>query len=121
LTDRGVLALVGPSGCGKSSLVRAGVGAALERDRRRVVIITPGVHPLDALTALPTGGPVPVLVVDQCEEAITLCQDPDERAQFFNALTAHAERGPVAVTLRADRLGEVSAHPRFARLIEQGM
>ena len=62
-----------------------------------------------------------MLVVDQCEEAITLCQDPDERAQFFNALTAHAERGPLAVALRADRLGEVSAHPRFARLIEQGM
>ena len=53
LADNGVLAVVGPSGSGKSSLVRAGVAAALERDGRRVVIITPGADPLDALTALP--------------------------------------------------------------------
>ncbi|MGH9193663.1 MAG: BTAD domain-containing putative transcriptional regulator, partial [Acidimicrobiales bacterium] len=117
----GVLAVVGPSGSGKSSLVRAGVAAALERDGRRVVVVTPGAHPSDALTALPERGPAPVLVVDQCEEALALCDDTGEQARFFAALAAHAERGPLVVALRADRLGELSAHPGFARLIEPGV
>jgi WD40 repeat protein/DNA-binding SARP family transcriptional activator/energy-coupling factor transporter ATP-binding protein EcfA2 len=117
----GVLAVVGPSGCGKSSLVRAGVGAALERDDRRVVLVTPGPHPSDALTVLPASGPTPVLVMDQCEEAVSLCDDIDERARFFAALAAHAERGPLVVALRADRLGELSAYPGFARLVEPGL
>ena len=60
-------------------------------------------------------------VVDQCEEAVTLCDDPDERAAFFAALAAHAERGPLVVALRADRLGEVVRAPRFARLVERGL
>ncbi|MGH9235564.1 MAG: BTAD domain-containing putative transcriptional regulator, partial [Acidimicrobiales bacterium] len=50
LATVGVLAVVGPSGSGKSSLVRAGVAAALERDGHRVVVVTPGAHPSDALT-----------------------------------------------------------------------
>jgi WD40 repeat protein/energy-coupling factor transporter ATP-binding protein EcfA2 len=117
----GVLAVVGPSGSGKSSLVRAGVAAALERDGRRVVVVTPGAHPNDALTVLPATGPAPVLVVDQCEEAVTLSDDTGEQAQFFAALAAHTERGPLVVALRADRLGELSAHPVLARLIEPGV
>ena len=79
----GVLVVVGPSGSGKSSLVRAGVAAALQRNGRRVVVITPGARPMDALTALPTSGPVPVLVVDQCEEAVTLCDDPAAQADVL--------------------------------------
>jgi WD40 repeat protein len=117
----GVLAVVGPSGSGKSSLVRAGVAAALGCGGRRVAVVTPGAHPMDALTALPGEGPVPVLVVDQCEEVITLCDDPDERARFLAALAAHAQQGLLVVASRADRLGELSAHPGFARLIEPGL
>jgi WD40 repeat protein/DNA-binding SARP family transcriptional activator len=121
LAATGVLAVVGPSGSGKSSLVRAGVAAALERDGRRVVVVAPGAHPNDALTVLPAAGPAPVLVVDQCEEALTLCDDTGEQARFFAALAAHAERGPLVVAMRADRLGELSAHTGFARLIEPGL
>jgi DNA-binding SARP family transcriptional activator/WD40 repeat protein len=121
LATVGVLAVVGPSGSGKSSLVRAGVAAALERDGRRVVVVSPGAHPGDALTVLPEGAVVPALVVDQCEEAVTLCHDREEQARFFGALAAHAERAPLVVVLRADRLGELSAHPGFARLIEPGL
>ena len=121
LTSGGILAVVGPSGSGKSSLVRAGVAAALGRDGRRVVVVNPGARPCDALTALPDDGPAPVLVVDQCEEAVTLCKDPVERGRFFAALAAHAKRGALVVALRADRLGELSAHPGFARLIEPGL
>lgn len=121
LADTGVLAVVGPSGSGKSSLVRAGLAAALERDGRRVAVITPGAHPMDALRLLPTSGPAPVLVVDQCEEAVILCRDTGEQTRFFTALAEHAERGPLIVALRADRLGELSAHPVFARLVERGL
>ena len=62
LATGGVLAVVGPSGSGKSSLVRAGMAAALRRDGRRVVVVTPGAHPLDVLTALPASGPAPDLI-----------------------------------------------------------
>jgi ABC-type glycerol-3-phosphate transport system substrate-binding protein/DNA-binding SARP family transcriptional activator len=117
----GVLAVVGPSGSGKSSLVRAGIAAALQRSNRRVVIVTPGTRPMDALTAVPPADPASVLVVDQCEEAVTLCDDPDERARFFEALAAHAGRGTLVVALRADHVGSVSAYPAFVRLIEPGL
>jgi DNA-binding SARP family transcriptional activator/WD40 repeat protein len=121
LSAVGALVVTGPSGSGKSSLIRAGLAAALERDGQRVVIITPGPHPVDALTVLPRAGPAPVLVVDQCEEAVWLCTDPAERAGFFTALTAYAERAPLIVAVRADRLGDLSAYPGFARLVERGL
>ena len=50
LSAVGVLAVVGPSGSGKSSLVRAGVAASLQRNGRRVVVVTPGARPMEALT-----------------------------------------------------------------------
>lgn len=121
LAASGVLAVVGPSGGGKSSLVRAGVAAARERAGRRIAVITPGARPMDALTALPGSGPAPVLVVDQFEEAFSLCEEPAERERFCTALVAHAERGELVVALRADRLGDVSPHREFARLIESGL
>lgn len=121
IADHGVLVVAGPSGSGKSSLVRAGVAAALQRDGTRVVLVTPGARPRDALAAVPTSGRAPVLVVDQCEEAVTLCRDADEQAKFLAALADHTERAPLVVTLRADRLGEMSAHPTFARLIERSL
>jgi DNA-binding SARP family transcriptional activator/ABC-type glycerol-3-phosphate transport system substrate-binding protein len=121
LNRTGVLAVVGPSGSGKSSLVRAGIAAALQRSGRRVVIVTPGARPMDALTALPAAGPESVLVVDQCEEAVTVCEDPAERSQFFDALVAYSEHRTLVVALRADHLGSVSAYPAFVRRIEPGL
>ena len=121
LRETGVLVVAGPSGSGKSSLVRAGVSAALEREGSRVVVVTPGTRPLDALTPVTSARPAPILVVDQCEEAVTLCSDPDEQAAFFSELAAHAGRAPLVVALRADRMGEVSAHAPFARLVERGL
>ncbi len=121
LAAAGMVAVVGPSGSGKSSLVRAGVAATVQRDGRKVVVITPGPRPLDALTALPGRGPVPLLVVDQLEEALTLCDDADERARFFDTLVEHAERGGLVVALRADRLGDLAGYPGFARRMEQSL
>jgi WD40 repeat protein/DNA-binding SARP family transcriptional activator len=115
-----VLAVVGPSGSGKSSLVRAGVASALQRAGRRVVVVTPGARPVDTLSWLPVDGDA-VLVVDQCEETLTLCEDSDERAQFFTALVDLAQRSPLVVAVRADRLADLSAHLAFARLVERGL
>jgi WD40 repeat protein/DNA-binding SARP family transcriptional activator/energy-coupling factor transporter ATP-binding protein EcfA2 len=114
-----VLAVVGPSGCGKSSLVRAGVAAALERGGRRVVVVSPGARPMSTLEWVPADAHT-VLVVDQCEEVLTLCSDGDEQTGFFSTLAERAERGPVVVAIRADRLGDLSAHPAFARIVQRG-
>ncbi len=114
-----VLAVVGPSGCGKSSIVRAGLAAALQREGRHVVVVKPGAHPMYSLEWLPADRNT-VLVVDQCEEALTLCSDGDEQTRFFSALAERAERCPVVVAIRADRLGELSAYPAFARIVQRG-
>ena len=119
LADDGVLVVAGPSGSGKSSLVRAGIAAALERDGRRVVVITPGPHPLQELRVAGPSIAAGALIVDQCEEAFTLCADVSERARFLEQLARHT--GPLIVALRADRLGDAAAHAAFARLVERGL
>ena len=108
LRTHGSLAVVGPSGTGKSSLVRAGVVATLRGEGAEVLVTTPGRRPLDSLAGLPSRAPFPVLVVDQCEEAVTLCTDPAERTAYLDTLVAYG--GPVVLALRADRLGELSTH-----------
>jgi WD40 repeat protein/DNA-binding SARP family transcriptional activator len=120
LVDEGVLVVVGPSGSGKSSVVRAGVSGKLRRDGRPVVTLSPGARPLEAL-ARRSVAPGTTLVVDQCEEVVTACEDPADRDAFLDALTQHAEDGPLVVALRADRLGDLSSHPGFARLVERGL
>ena len=120
LDATGVLAVVGPSGSGKSSLIRAGVAAALVRDGHRVQIVTPGSHPEDVLAQAPAGDGA-VFVVDQCEEALALPETSAEREEFFADLVGVAARGQLVLSLRADRLGELAAHPEFARLVEQGL
>lgn len=121
LHNQGVLVVVGPSGSGKSSLVRAGVAAALERQGRRVFVVTPGRHPLDALSVLPGSGPTPVLVVDQCEEVFSLCESAEARTEFLRRLVEHATCALLVVALRADRIGETSGHLSFASLVERGL
>jgi WD40 repeat protein/DNA-binding SARP family transcriptional activator len=119
--ESGFVAIVGPSGSGKSSLLRAGVVAALVRDGRRVVVITPGPHPMRALDAVPERGATPVLAVDQCEEVFTVCDDPRERAEFLDALVRHAAIAPLAVCVRGDRLGDLAVHSSMAHLVESGL
>ena len=116
----GALAIVGASGCGKSSLARAGVAAALERDGRRVRVMAPGRHPMVVLGGM-SQREGDVLVVDQCEEVLAPEVDPAERAAFLAALADMAGRGPLILTLRADRLGEVSRFSAIAHLVERGL
>jgi WD40 repeat protein/DNA-binding SARP family transcriptional activator len=121
LRDAGVLAVVGPSGIGKSSLVRAGVVAALVRRGTRVLVTTPGTHPLDSLAGLTAPGRQ-TLVVDQAEEAVTLCTDLAERSGYFAALAAHVGAGGALVlSLRADHLGDLAPYADMARVLEDGL
>ena len=116
------LALVGPSGSGKSSIMRAGVLSALRSRGHRVVLITPGSRPMQALSALPENAPPgTVLAVDQAEEVFALCEDLEERRAFLERLADEARRRPVLVTVRGDRLTQVTEHAGFSRLVEQGL
>jgi len=116
------VALVGPSGSGKSSILRAGVLAILRSRGYKIVLITPGRRPLQSLTALPAdAGPDTVLAVDQAEEVFALCEDPEERRSFLELLAHEAVRRPVLVTVRGDRLTQVTEHAGFSRLVERGL
>lgn len=116
------LALVGPSGSGKSSLLRAGLLATLQRRGHQNVLITPGPRPLEALGVLPEDAPATtVLAVDQAEEVFALCDDLEERRTFLERLADEARRRPVLLSLRGDRLSQVTEHAGFSRLVEQGL
>ncbi len=117
-----LLVVVGPSGSGKSSLVLAGLVPALRARGDVVAVMAPGVSPDATLTSALTAAAAPgVLVVDQLEE---LFASPDRPGPslFLDRLTRCAEDGRrVVVSLRADYLASLSAHPAFARLAERGV
>lgn len=144
-----VVAVVGASGSGKSSLLRAGLLAGLAAGRlpgsERWVgwVVRPGEHPLrelartalgvvsrgssdagDALARLfeqDPGDDRAVLVVDQLEEAWTLCRDDEERTRFLDLLAdlVGDERSRVTLVLaiRADYVGQLAEHPRLAHAL----
>ena len=143
------LAVVGPSGSGKSSVVKAGLAPALVAgvlpgsDEWRLAILRPGDHPLDALRRalraamrdadpvddehpaeewldrLPTGSRL-VVIVDQFEEAYTVCRDPQERAGFLDRLAGLANdtgrRALVVVAMRSEFYGRCAEHREIAAL-----
>ena len=110
-----LLALVGSSGSGKSSLLSAGVIASVEAGEVPGVagarLLQPGPHPPAEIGA----NAATLVVVDQFEELYTLCEDPDARERFIDALLAHP--GPVAIGVRADFYGELSAQSRLAEAV----
>ena len=116
LGDSPFVAIVGASGSGKSSLVRAGVIAAARRGLLAGVsstaLLTPGTDPLLALDAATTEDDADLLVVDQLEEAFTLCSDESRRARFFDELVGR--RGKTLVSLRADFYGHCTMHEELA-------
>ncbi|MFE7133885.1 DNA-binding protein [Streptomyces sp. NPDC057638] len=122
-------AVFGPSGSGKSSLLRAGLIPALRAEGRGLAairILTPGEHPLRAhATALTpkmserVGSPQgdTLLVVDQFEEAFTLCTDPAERAGFIDRLLTAQDPGSglrVIIAVRADFYSRCAEHRDLA-------
>ena len=113
----GFTAVVGASGSGKSSLVRAGLIPAFRRDRGgSVMVMRPGVDPEKELRHVLEAGPPSLLVVDQLEEAFTLCTDEPVRSRFFDAVIdlSGADSTWIVVSLRADFYGRCAAHPRLA-------
>ena len=109
LGEHPFLAVVGPSGSGKSSLVFAGLLPALQAraPELQLVTLTPGDHPRAALAAAlaPLGADAQaVLVIDQFEEAFTLCADGEERKGFFEELLRLPSRMPTVITMRARRI-----------------
>jgi WD40 repeat protein/DNA-binding SARP family transcriptional activator/class 3 adenylate cyclase len=126
-------------------------GALGDPERRFVAEMSPGAHPIDELEAallriavrpatrlhetlevgsrgllravdllMPDEAEV-VLVVDQFEEAFTLCADERERERFLESLrvaTADPDsRLRVVVTLRADFYDRPLTYPRFGELL----
>ncbi len=110
------VAIVGPSGSGKSSLVRAGLVAAAGRGDvagvSSTVLITPGADPPAALESASSDDRADLLVVDQLEEAFTLCDDESRRARFFDEVLHR--RGKTVVSLRADFFGHCAAYEQLA-------
>ena len=121
LQREGVVVVVGLSGSGKSSLVRAGIAAALRASGHgRRLVITRGAHPMDALPHQ-RRRVRRLLVVDQCEEVFTLCDDEDEREAFLDAVVEHATHSGLVVALRADRMGELHRSRGVRSLVERGL
>jgi WD40 repeat protein len=75
------------------------------------------------MDALMSAGPRPasVVLVDQAEEAFSLCTDDHERERFFAALADQTARGRVVLALRADHTGDVATTPDLAALVERGL
>ena len=62
---------------------------------------------MQSIAAPADAEPGSVLLIDQCEEVFSLCQDERERQEFFAAIDEWTERGPVVLAMRADHLTEV--------------
>ena len=111
----GLVAVVGASGSGKSSLLRAGLIGAVRAGEvaavERAVLLTPAGSPQVDVE----DDPAQLVVVDQFEELFTLCEDPDRRQAFIQALLA--VRGAVAIGVRADMYGKLLSHPELARAV----
>lgn len=117
LDRHGVLLVSGSSGVGKSSFVRAGLAAQFAARGRRVTVMTPGEHPVEAIRELVQHDSESLVVVDQCEQAFAN-EDPEQTRQFFVELGRLVFRGTVVMTIRADRLGDLADHHGFAGLIQ---
>jgi hypothetical protein len=109
----------GASGTGKSSVIKAGLLPVLRTEGFRILpVMRPGRHPLAKLekmleeantkpadVATQPGGQGWILLIDQFEEVITRCTDPNEREQFDARLKQLLEDDRIhriILTVRAD-------------------
>ncbi len=121
----------GPSESGKSSLLRAGLIPALRRPGAltkplaTLRIFTPGAHPLGAARTRLTpkeGAGDTVVLVDQFEEAFTLCQGTREREEFLGLLlTARQPQSGlrVVIAVRSDFYTRCAQHPDLAAAVNE--
>ncbi|GAA0573614.1 hypothetical protein GCM10010172_67780 [Paractinoplanes ferrugineus] len=141
--ERSFVGVFGSSGSGKSSLLRAGL---IARSERTPILITPGADPITELAvALADLADQPVdrvrsdlaagpealrgwlakaaddvlLVVDQFEEAFTLCAAAD-RLWLVRALTGGAgPRARVVISVRADFYGHCARFPELVTALHR--
>jgi len=135
VTQQPLTVVLGASGSGKSSLVKAGLRPGLKANKTQWQVLEPmrpGESPFKSLAEVLKGNQEEnariknrsqmlsqymaqhlqqseakvLLVIDQCEELITLCKDEDERSQFLavlaQALSTYPHQLRVVLTLRSD-------------------
>jgi WD40 repeat protein len=116
------LAVLGPSGSGKSSVVLAGLVPDLQRRdaQLQVSVLRPGPDPVAALDQAlgGDGGAAGLVVVDQFEEAFTLCNDEGRRRSFLDRLVGLTPGRRVVITMRADFCGDSVHHPALREQVE---
>ncbi len=140
-----MVVITGDSGIGKSSLCRAGVipsilAGALDARRWRVVVVSPGRRPMQALTAglqvgaaediaalarslVPSADDGLLVFVDQSEELITIA-DRDEAARAGELIGALADGHPnvrVLLAVRGDFLTRVAVLPGLTAPLTRGL
>ena len=141
--ERPFVGVFGASGSGKSSLLRAGLAAACGRT---ALVLTPGGDPVRELAAAVAGlldepvtrihdelaadpqalrgwlaraGTDLLLVVDQFEEAFTLCSPRDQRWLVRALTSAAGRRVRVVVGVRADFYGHCGRHPELVTALHR--
>jgi tetratricopeptide (TPR) repeat protein len=117
-----ILPVLGPSGCGKSSLVRAGLVPRLARERLagllepRVLVLTPGPHPLEALARplarLATGDVAAVAETDEFLGILSKVNRTDGLRRIVDALPS---LGPARLILVVDQFEELYVTPAAPR------
>ncbi|MCG2612729.1 caspase family protein [Terrimonas sp. NA20] len=105
--------VTGPSGIGKSSLVKAGVLSLYKESA--VKEMRPGKSPESLLNETLANNPqLQVLLIDQYEELVTVCESPEERKRFEDLLKKLSSKIKMIITVRSD------LEFRFASMMEAG-
>ncbi|SMD20821.1 WD40 repeat domain-containing protein [Kibdelosporangium aridum] len=110
LRERSFLAVFGASGAGKSSVLRAGLAAAWIKEKKPVLVVTPGAHPPH-----PQAENDLLVVVDQFEELFTLCEDTAERDRFIQRILALPK---VVIGVRADFYAHCAQYPALVEALK---
>ena len=107
--DQRLLVVVGASGTGKSSVIKAGLLPQLRKAGHAIIVMRPGAQPLAALEQAlneSAGQAGAVLIVDQFEEIITRCAEPEQRQAFSTRLRELLDAGTriarIVITVRSD-------------------